>query len=117
MRKHELLLSSLFLTSLFLFTIDLNAKAQGYSRTIIGEVTLVGSDVLKIREDGTQIEYELKAPPGKLKEVVSGYRAEVKTTDGKVSSLTILGMPMKAEPQPFQKWTVIKYPEEGSPAR
>jgi hypothetical protein len=75
----------------------------------MGQVTMVGQDMLKIREDATQVEYELKASPNKLKDLVTGHRAEVKAIDGKVSSLTILGMPMKAEFQPFQKWTVIKY--------
>jgi len=116
---HIFLVSSFFLVTVlfFSFSANINANAQSYSKTIIGEVTLVSSDTLKIREDGTQIEYELKASPDKLKDVISGYRAEVKTANGSISSLTILGMPMKAEPQPFQKWTVIKYPEEQSPTR
>lgn len=82
------------------------------NQTIIGEVTLVGDRVIKIKEDRTQMEYELQASPDKLASVMTGYRVEVNITDGKVSSLKILGMPMKAEPEPFQKWTVIKQPKE-----
>ena len=88
----------------------LNSFAENLSQTIIGQVTMVGDRVLKIKEDGTQTEYELKATPGQMVNVISGYRVEAKTTDGNLSSLTVLGMPMKAAPEPFQKWTVIIKP-------
>lgn len=84
--------------------------AESPSQTIIGQVTMVGDRMLRIKEDGTQREYVLQASPNKLVNVISGYRVEAKVTDGNVSSLTIVGMPMKAEPQPFQKWTVIIKP-------
>lgn len=106
------LVSAVFFGTPLLFSTSLKAEDTSSPITIIGQVTMVDQSMLKIKEDVTQVEYELKASPDKLKEVVTGYRAEVKADHGKISSLTILGMPMKAEPEPFQKWTIIKYPQE-----
>ena len=110
MKKNTIFILITILTAILSFGANVSVKATS-SQTIIGQVTMVGQDILKIREDATQVEYELKASPNQLKNLVTGYRAEVKATDGRVSSLTILGMPMKAESQPFQKWTIIKYPQ------
>jgi hypothetical protein len=85
--------------------------AASSSDSIIGRVTLVGKDTLMIKEDNTQRVYNLEASRSVLDKVSTGYRVEVTTADGKVSSMIILGMPMQAEPQPYQTWTVIKYPD------
>ena len=103
------LVSAVIVTSLF--SLGLKAHDTNPSTTIIGQVTLVDQSTLRIKEDVTGIEYNLKATPDKLKQVTTGYRVAAKAHDGKITSLTILGMPMVAEPQPFQKWTVIKYPQ------
>jgi hypothetical protein len=109
MRKLSLgfIVAALFV---FLTGTQLNSFAENLSQTIIGQVTMVGDRMLKIKEDGTQRQYELRATPGQLVNVISGYRVEAKTTDGNLSSLTMLGMPMKAAPEPFQRWTVIIKP-------
>jgi hypothetical protein len=78
---------------------------------IIGEVTLVGDNVLKVKEDDTQLEYTLTASPGKLEGVSTGYRVEVKAVGGKILSLTMLGTPTQATSAPDQRWTVIKEPQ------
>jgi hypothetical protein len=93
------------------FGTSLKAHDINPSTSIIGQVTMVDQSMLRIKEDVTGIEYNLKVPPEKLKTVTTGYRVAVKAADGKVTSLTILGMPTMAESQPFQKWTVIKYPQ------
>ena len=110
MRKLSLVFVVATLFVIFLTGARPSSFAENLSQIIIGQVTMVGDRMLKIKEDGTQREYELKATPGQLVNVISGYRVEAKTTDGNLSSLTVLGMPMKAAPEPFQKWTVIIKP-------
>lgn len=103
-----LIVATTALTAVLFFGISLNAIAAHSPKTIIGEVTLVGENTLKIKEDTTQTEYELTASPAKLKELNTGDRVEVKTANGRVLSLTMLGMPMNAQPEPYQKWQVIE---------
>jgi hypothetical protein len=95
------------LTTILFFSISLNANAAGSLKTIIGQVTLVSENTLKIKEDTTQTEYEFTASPAKLKDLNTGERVEIKATDGRVLSLVALGMPMKAQPEPYQEWEVI----------
>jgi hypothetical protein len=92
------------LTTILFLGISLNAIAARSPKTIIGEVTLVGDNTLKMKEDKTQTEYELTASKAKLKNLNKGQRIEVETSNGKILSLTILGMPMEAQPEPDQKW-------------
>lgn len=106
------LVSALFFTVPFLFSTNLKARDTSAStKIIIGQVTMVDQTMLRINEDSTGLEYNLNASPDKLREVKTGYRAKIKADQGKILSLTLLGMPLRAEPQPFQKWTVIKYPQ------
>lgn len=106
-------------TAALLFSLSLNAADENgtvYPETIIGQVTSVGQRALTIQEDTTQTVYTLAAPQSRLKDVQTGYRVEAEMTEsGTISSLKILGMPMQVEPDPEQKWKVIKYPE-ASPA-
>ena len=99
------------LTTIFFFSQWLNANAASSPKTIIGEVSLVDERMFILKGDVTQAIYELTAPPAKLRALNTGYRVEVTATDGKVLSLTILGMPMQAESEPYQKWKVVKSPE------
>ncbi len=89
----------------------LSVYAARSPKYIIGEVTLVDERMFILKEDVTQATYELTASPTKLRALNTGYRIEVTATDGKVLSLTILGMPIQAESEPYQKWKVIKSPE------
>jgi hypothetical protein len=79
---------------------------------IIGEVTLVGGGMLRVRDDSTQMEHEFTASPDKLSDIKTGYRVEVRAINGRALSLIRLGMPMHSESEPSQKWSVTKYPEE-----
>jgi hypothetical protein len=91
-------------TSLFIST-SLITHAQVTPETLIGNVTYVDLTMIRITEDSTQWTYSLSASPDKLRGIQPGYRVEVKTQDGRVLSITPLGMPMKATPEPSQKWT------------
>jgi len=99
-------------TTILLFGQGLSANAAGSPKYMIGEVTLVDERMFILKEDATHATYELTASPAKLRALNTGYRVGVTATDGKVLSLTILGMPMQAESELYQKWKVIKNPEE-----
>jgi hypothetical protein len=73
---------------------------------IRGAVTLVDKNMLMIKEDKTQMEYEFNASPDKLKDVKTGYRVEVKTVNKKFSSMDILGMP-QADAELYDKWNKV----------
>ncbi len=106
-----LMLATVVLTIILFFSRGLSANAASSPKYMIGEVTLVDERIFILKEDRTQETYELMASPAKLDDLRTGYRVEVTTADGKVLSLTKLGMPMQTEPEPFQKWKIIKYPE------
>jgi len=94
--------------AVLLFGIRPNANAQDSAETIVGEVTSIDEGNINIKEDSTQEEYEFRASPNKLRDVQTGYRVEVKTANGKILSLTVLGMPSQAGVTPSQKFKVIK---------
>lgn len=94
--------------AVLLFGIRPNANAQDSAETIVGEVTSIDEGNINIKEDSTQEEYEFRASPNKLRDVQTGYRVEVKTANGRVLSLTVLGMPSQAGVTPSQKFKVIK---------
>ena len=102
-------------TAILLLSPELVAAGENgsvYPGTIIGTVISVGQETLTIQQDITQTEYILNVSPDRLKEIHTGYRVEAKVAkSGKVSSLFIIGVPMQAQPEPKQKWKVIKYPE------
>lgn len=104
----RLLIATTVLTTMLFFGIGLNVNAAHSTKTIIGEVTLIVENAVKIKEDTTQTEYELATSPAKLKDLNTGSRVEVEATNGKVLSLTMLGIPMEAQPEPYQKWQVIE---------
>ena len=103
--------ATVVLSTILFFSHELNTNAASSPKYMIGEVTLVDERMFIVKEDVTQATYELTASPAKLRALNTGYRIEVTATDGKVLSLTILGMPMQAESEPYQKWKVIKPPE------
>ncbi|MGH7800883.1 MAG: hypothetical protein ACREOW_09690 [Thermodesulfobacteriota bacterium] len=82
------------------------ANAVGFPEIIKGEVALVGDDMIIVKEDMSQREYELNSSPDKLKDVKTGYRVEVETANEEVSSLTILGM-QRADAELYQKWRKV----------
>ena len=82
------------------------ANAVDSPEITIGEVTLVGDDMIMVKEDMSRRRYEFNASPDKLKDLKTGYRVEVVTGNEGVSSLTILGMP-RADAELYQKWNKV----------
>jgi hypothetical protein len=107
MRKYLYLGMALVLTAVLFIVISFNNRNAASSPEIIrGDVALVDENMLIIKEDKTQMEYELIAPTDKLKEVKTGYRVEVKADNERVSSLTILGM-SQSEAELHEKWNKV----------
>ncbi len=106
MRKYLCLVVALVLTAVLLFIIGFDRNGASSPEIIRGDVALVDKNKLIIKEDKTQMEYVLNAPPDKLKEVKAGYRVEVKADNERVSSLTVLGM-SQSEAELYEKWNRV----------
>ncbi len=107
MRRILITIAVVILTTVFLVNTSLNVFAQSSPETIVGDVTYVDLTMLRINEDITQTVNTFSASPAQLKDIKPGYRVEVKALNGKVLSITVLGMPMQATPEPSQKWKVL----------
>jgi len=74
--------------------------------TIIGRVVSMSAmdGTLTVKEDGTDREHQLSADQKRLKAagIQEGYRVEVSKAGDKATRIRVLGVPMKAEPQPHQ---------------
>jgi hypothetical protein len=97
----------IILTIAYFISTGLNADGRITPKSILGDVTYVDLTMIGVKDDTTQTTYSLPAPPDKLIGIKPGYRVEVKTENGRVLSITILGMPMRATPEPSQKWKVL----------
>lgn len=108
MNRILMFMATFVFTAVLLFGIRPNARAQGSAETIVGEVTSIDQGIINIKEDSTQEEHELRASPGKLRDIQTGYRVEAKIANGGVLSLTVLGTPTQAEAASSQRFKVIK---------
>jgi len=107
MKSIKIPIAVVLLTAALILSIRTNVYAQSSPETLIGDVTYVDLTMLKINEDVTQTVYTLSASPNQLKNIQPGYRVEVKAVSGKVLSITVLGIPMRSKPEPYQKWKVL----------
>ncbi|MCI0469541.1 MAG: hypothetical protein L0Y62_05685 [Nitrospirae bacterium] len=106
MRRIIITASLIMLTIASPIAIGLKTYSQVTPETLIGHVTYVDLTMIRMTEDSTQWTYSLSASPDKLRGIQPGYRVEVKAQDGRALSITVLGKPMKATPEPSQKWKV-----------
>lgn len=107
MKRIMIPIAVVLLTAALIVSIRTNVYAQSSPETLIGDVTYVDLTMLKINEDITQTVYTLSASPNQLKNIQPGYRVEVKAVSGRVLSITVLGIPMRSKPEPYQKWKVL----------
>ena len=97
----------------FLFSLALSFSSVNYSdaaiaQEIVGTVTLVGQNVVQIRDDSGNM-YSISAPQSKLKDVSTGYRVAVKERNNRLVSLEVIGVPAQAKPAIIEiKKTIIK---------
>lgn len=97
MKKYSFaLIVFLFLSLSVFFALDSHTIIQ--DSIIVGEVTLVGDNTLRVKDDATGAERELWSTQAKLKDVNTGYRVEVKQKSEKVIKLKVIGVPKEAEP-------------------
>ena len=95
-------LLSFFLAGFFLVTVlftgmVLNASAAVPSNNMIGTVTLVGDNMMKILDDSTGLEFDYSISDSQEDNLITGYTVELETNDGRVISYTVLGIPENVE--------------------
>jgi hypothetical protein len=95
-------LLSFFLGGFFLVTVlftgmVLNASAAVPSNNMIGTVTLVGDNMMKILDDGTGLEFDYSISESQEDNLNTGYTVELETNNGKVISYMVLGIPENVE--------------------
>ncbi|MGI9535064.1 MAG: hypothetical protein ACR2NW_08925 [Thermodesulfobacteriota bacterium] len=75
---------------------------------IVGTVTLVGNNVIQIKDDSGQM-YSFSAPQSKLENVNTGFRVAVKERNNNLVSMEVIGVPAEAQPAIIEiKRTIIK---------
>jgi hypothetical protein len=75
----------------------LNASAAVPSNNMIGTVTLVGDNMMKILDDGTGLEFDYSISESQEDNLNTGYTVELETNNGKVISYMVLGIPENVE--------------------
>ena len=93
----SLSLAGFFLSAIILVATGLNASAAIPPNDMIGTVTLVGDNTMKILEDSTGIEHDFQISESQEKNLTTGYTVELQTENGKVVSYTVLGIPENVE--------------------
>lgn len=74
------------------------AIGETYEDMIVGKVLIIGKDMIRVREDSTGNIYDLNVNDEMIEDVSTGYRIAVKTTDGEVEYIRMLGLHKEAEP-------------------
>jgi hypothetical protein len=70
---------------------------EGSSGTVMGTVTLVGDNEMRMVESGTGIEHQISITKAQQKELTTGYNISAELQDGKLISFTELGVPPDVE--------------------
>jgi hypothetical protein len=95
-------LLSFFLAGFFLVTVlfadmVLDSRAAVPSNNMIGTVTLVGDNTMKILDDSTGLEFNYSISESQEDNLNTGYTVDLETNDGRVVSYTVLGIPYNVE--------------------
>jgi len=80
----------------------INQVGKEYEGAIIGKVLLVGENIIRIEEDGSLRTYDINADQDMIENVETGYRVAAMTENGKLTSITVLGMHKDAEPTVYR---------------
>ena len=106
MRRFAYVFIVVFSVALSFVIVPVSGSAA--QQEIIGTVTLVGDNVIHIKDDAGQI-YSFTAPQSKLENVNTGYRVAVKERNSRLVSLEVIGVPAVAKPAIIEiKKTIIK---------
>lgn len=90
-------LAGFFVCAIMLAGTVLNAGAALPPNNMIGTVTLVGDNTMKILDDSTGIEHEFKISESQEENLTTGYTVELATDNDRVLSYTVLGIPENVE--------------------
>ena len=95
-------LLSIFLAGFVVFTLLFAAFALGAgaalpSNNIVGTVTLVGNNTIKILDDSTGVERDFSISESQEENLSTGYQVELETNNGRVISYMVLGIPENVE--------------------
>ena len=90
-------LAGFFLVAILLVGTVLNASAALPPNDMIGTVTLVGDNTMKILDDSTGIEHDFQISESQEDNLTTGYTVELQTENGRVMSYTVLGIPANVE--------------------
>jgi ABC-type transport system substrate-binding protein len=90
-------LAGVFLSAILLVATVLSASAALPPNDMIGTVTLVGDNTMKILDDSTGIEHDFKISESQEENLTTGYTVELQTENGRVVSYTVLGVPANVE--------------------
>ncbi|MEW6146164.1 MAG: hypothetical protein AB1598_14220 [Thermodesulfobacteriota bacterium] len=70
---------------------------EGSSGTVLGTVTLVGDDEMRIVESGTGIEHEIKITEAQQKQLTTGFNISAELENGRLVSFVEEGVPPDVE--------------------
>jgi hypothetical protein len=70
---------------------------EGSSGTVVGTVTLVGDDEMRIVESGTGIEHEIKITEAQQKQLTTGFNISAELSNGRLVSFVEQGVPPDVE--------------------
>jgi len=90
-------LAGFFLSAILLVGTVVNASAVIPPNDMIGTVTLVGDNTMKILDDSTGIEHDFQISESQENNLTTGYTVELQTENGRVMSYTVLGIPANVE--------------------
>jgi hypothetical protein len=90
-------LAGFFLSAILLVGTVVNASAVLPPNDMIGTVTLVGDNTMKILDDSTGIEHDFQISESQENNLTTGYTVELQTENGRVMSYTVLGIPANVE--------------------
>lgn len=84
--------------SMFETEVEIEDVGETYEDAIVGKVLLVGDNTIRVYEDSSGRTYDLTVDQDMLENVSTGYRIAVRTEDGEVTFIQVLGLHKEAEP-------------------
>lgn len=96
-RLLSVLLAGFFIFTLLFAAFAPDAGAALPSNNIVGTVTLVGNNTMKILDDTTGMERDFEISDSQEENLTTGYQVELETSNGRVISYTVLGIPENVE--------------------
>lgn len=78
--------------------IEIENVGETYEDAIVGKVLLIGDNIIRVNEDSSGRTYDLAVKQDMLEHVSTGHRVAVRTDNGEVTFIRVLGLHKEAEP-------------------